>query len=52
MNTTPNDDFEALAVGDDKPAPGSELIEKAKQHAKDEPVAAAALIIGILNLFS
>ena len=50
MNTTANNDFETLAA-DDKPTPGSELVEKVKQHAKDEPVAAAALIIGLLNLF-
>lgn len=34
-----------------QPTPGSELVEKVKQHAKDEPVAAVAVIIGILNLF-
>lgn len=35
-----------------QPTPGSELVKKVKQHAEDEPVAAAAVIIGILNLFS
>lgn len=35
-----------------QPTPSSELVKKAKEQAEKEPVATAALIIGILNLFS
>jgi hypothetical protein len=52
MTTTNNAETTIDPTQDPQPTPGSELVEKVKQHAKDEPVAAAAVIIGILNLFS
>lgn len=52
MTTIDNTQTTETEAQQQQPTPGSELVKKVKQHAEDEPVAAAAVIIGILNLFS